>query len=95
LIRAAEKTTGLLPTPTPFVLQRALSDFYVEYEVRAYLEVPKRRIAVLSALCANIQDEFNEHGVQIMSPHFRMNPPEKVSVPKEKWYQPPASPGPK
>jgi len=94
LLRAAEKTPGLKKPPEPFVWQRALSDFYVEYELNVNLEDPQQRLPVLSALCANIQDEFNEHGVQILSPHFMANPPEKVWVPKEKWHEPPArSPG--
>jgi len=45
---------------------------------------------VLSALNANVQDVFNEHGVQIMSPHYEGDPDDKVWVPKEKWHEPPA-----
>jgi small-conductance mechanosensitive channel len=90
LLRAAEKTPGLKKPPEPFVWQRALSDFYVEYELNVALADPEQRLPVMSALCANIQDEFNEHGVQILSPHFMANPPEKVWVPKEKWHEPPA-----
>jgi small-conductance mechanosensitive channel len=93
LLRAAEKTAGLRRPPEPFVWQRSLSDFYVEYELNVNLEDPEQRLPVLSALCANIQDEFNEHGVQILSPHFMMNPPGKVWVPKEKWHEPPADSG--
>ena len=36
--RAAERTPGIRREPPPFVLQRALSDFYVEYELRCALE---------------------------------------------------------
>jgi small-conductance mechanosensitive channel len=90
LLRAAEKTGGLKKPPEPFVWQRALSDFYVEYELNVALADPEQRLPVMSALCANIQDEFNEHGVQIMSPHFMANPPEKVWVPKDKWHEPPS-----
>jgi small-conductance mechanosensitive channel len=90
LLRAAEKTAGLKKPPEPFVWQRALSDFYVEYELNVALADPEQRLPVLSELCANIQDEFNEHGVQILSPHFMANPPEKVWVPKDKWHEPPA-----
>ena len=38
------------------------------------LEQPEKRIAALSALHANIQDAFNEAGVQIMSPHYETDP---------------------
>jgi hypothetical protein len=44
----------------------------------------------LSRLHAEIQDAFNEHGVQIMSPHFRGQPAAAVVVPQEKWHPPPA-----
>jgi len=92
LIEAARKTPSVRATPAPFVYQRALSDFYVEYELYVSIDRPLERIPVLSALHANIQDTFNEHGVQIMSPHFFAQPPNAVVVPKEQWYAPPAQP---
>jgi small-conductance mechanosensitive channel len=90
LINAAEKTRGLQSTPKPFVMQKALQDFYVEYELFAHMERPLDRIPVLSELHANIQDEFNEHGVQIMSPHFVLQPKNNVVVAKENWFPEPA-----
>jgi len=90
LLAAAEKTPGLRREPKPFVRQRNLADFYVEYEINANMEDPHERINVLSALNANIQDAFNEHGVQIMSPHFVAQPDTAVVVPKDKWAPPPA-----
>jgi small-conductance mechanosensitive channel len=69
------------------VRQTALSDFYVEYRLAAYTPVatPVRRIDVLSQLHANIQDVFNENGVQIMSPHYMADPSEPQVVPKDRW----------
>jgi small-conductance mechanosensitive channel len=90
LVSAAEKTPGLRREPKPFVRQRNLSDFYVEYEINAHMEDPHDRINAVSALNANIQDAFNEHGVQIMSPHFVLQPDKAVVVPKDKWAPPPA-----
>jgi small-conductance mechanosensitive channel len=90
LIEAAAKTPGLRTDPPPRVLQTALSDFYVEYTLVARLEVPQSRAVVLSGLHANIQDIFNVHGVQIMSPHYEGDPDGKVWVPAEKWYEAPA-----
>ena len=86
---AADRTPGLLKQPPPFVLQTALSDFYVEYQLNAAVERPELRVATLAALHENIQDAFNEHGIQIMSPHFRAQPDQPVVVPKEKWTPPP------
>ena len=53
------------------------------------MEVEKR-VPVLSHLHAAIQDAFNEHGVQIMSPNFEAQPEKPVLVPKEAWFLPPA-----
>lgn len=92
LIEAARKTPAVRATPAPFVYQRALSDFYVEYELYVSIDRPLERIPILSALHANIQDEFNAHGVQIMSPHFLAQPANTVVVPKEQWHAPPARP---
>jgi small-conductance mechanosensitive channel len=92
LLLAAQRTPGLLPEPKPFVVQTALSDYYVEYRLVccAGPEAPKQRALALDALHANIQDVFNEHGVQIMSPHYMVDPAHPQVVPKDKWYVAPA-----
>jgi small-conductance mechanosensitive channel len=87
---AAERTPGLRRDPSPFVLQRALSDFYVEYELRAHLEPSAERPHVLSELHKQIQDAFNEFGVQIMSPAFEAQPDRPVVVPRARWFDAPA-----
>ncbi|MEN9630509.1 MAG: hypothetical protein RJA10_3737 [Pseudomonadota bacterium] len=92
LTQAAAATPGVRPSPQPFVYQRALSDFYVEYELFAHIDKPLERVAILSALHAAIQDEFNTHGVQIMSPHFYEQPAQALVVPKERWHAAPARP---
>jgi len=92
LVLAAERTAGLLLEPRPFVLQRALSDFFVEYQLNARLEQPHERPQVLSQLHENIQDLFNEHGVQIMSPHYLGDPVVPKLVPRDQIYAPPAVP---
>jgi len=90
LVNAAEKTSGVQKKPEPFVLQKNLNDFYVEYEINAFIDKPETYTRVKTALHANIQDEFNKYGVQIMSPNFESQPAEKVLVPKEKWFEEPA-----
>ena len=47
---------------------------------------------MLSDLHAQIQDAFNEFGVQIMSPAFESQPERSVVVPKSKWFAAPARP---
>lgn len=86
LMQAAARTAGVRTDPGPFVLQRALANFYVEYELVVSLERLEGRLLVLSELHMNIQDAFNEAGVQIMSPAFEMQPSEKIIVPKSQWF---------
>lgn len=70
LIEAALRTPGILPEPQPFVLQTALSDFYVSYEINAYTNDAQGMANIYGAFHQNIQDCFNEAGVEIMSPHY-------------------------
>jgi small-conductance mechanosensitive channel len=90
LIGAARKTARVRSTPEPYVYQRALSDFYVEYELFCSIDEARLRIPIVSDLHAAIQDAFNEVGVQIMSPHFFGQPDDPVVVPRSKWYTAPA-----
>jgi small-conductance mechanosensitive channel len=92
LIAAAKLTPGLRSLPTPFVYQKSLADWYVEYELFAHMDQPLERVSVLSALLANIQDQFNTYGVQIMSPHFNAQPASNLVVPREHWHAAPAEP---
>ncbi len=92
LLLAAERTSGVRKEPKPRILQRALADFYVEYRLLVSIDPPESQPTVLSELLGHIQDAFNEFGVQIMSPHFRDQPAEKVWVPQSGWYAAPATP---
>jgi small-conductance mechanosensitive channel len=94
LEEAARRTPDIATDPLPYVRQIALSDFYVEYRLIAYapIERPVQRVDMISQLFANIQDVFNEYGVQIMSAHYMMDPAEPQVVPKARWYTPPAKP---
>ena len=92
LSMAAEKTPGLLREPAPFVLQKSLDDFYITYELNAYTDTPLAMSQIYSDLHKNIQDAFNEYGVQIMSPSYRFDPDRPKVVPKDNWYAAPAKP---
>ena len=52
---------------------------------------PTPRAETLNALHANIQDVFNEYGVQIMSPHYVLDPRAPKTVPRDQWYRRPAT----
>jgi small-conductance mechanosensitive channel len=70
LIHAALGTQGILAKPAPFVLQTALNDSYVCYEINAYTDQANEIQNIYSNLHAAIQDSFNEGGIEIMSPTF-------------------------
>lgn len=70
LIKAAKECPEIMQEPEPFVLQRALNDFYVEYELNAYTRHAENMVGIYSQLHAAIQDCFNASGVEIMSPHY-------------------------
>ena len=92
LLLAARRTPGVRPEPAPIVLQTALRDFSVQYTLLVCLERPHSRYRVLDALHANIQDAFNEYGVQIMSPNYEADPSGPKIVPPSRWYSAPAAP---
>lgn len=71
LIDAALRTDLILKNPQPFVLQTSLDDFYVSYQINGYTKEANRQAVVYSQLHQNIQDCFNEAGIEIMSPHYR------------------------
>jgi len=93
LIEAARRTPGILREPAPHVFQTALSDYYPEYLLVAQATAMKAkpRAETITELHRNIQDVFNEHGVQIMSPHYMADPVEAKVVPPQRWYEPPAT----
>jgi small-conductance mechanosensitive channel len=70
LIGAARDTKGVEQEPPPFVLQTSLNDFSVAYELNAYTADAQHLLAIQSELHQNIQDRFNEAGVEIMSPTY-------------------------
>ncbi len=81
LIEAAERTPGVASDPAPFVTKTALDDFYVSYKLTIEILDRQKRRETMSALHANILDVFNEHGRQIMSPHYVIDPDEPKLAP--------------
>lgn len=92
LLMAAQRTPGLLAEPKPFVLQTSLADFAVNYELNAYCQEANKMMALYTALHQNIQDVFNEYGVQIMTPAYESDTPQPKIVPKDGWFAAPAQP---
>ena len=68
LLKAADRTEGVLKDPKPFIFQTALNSYTVEYELNAYTRLANEFDNVYSDLFQNIHDIFNEAQVEIMSP---------------------------
>ena len=92
MLMAAERTSGLLREPKPFVLQKSLGDFAVTYELNVYVDDPHGMAQTYSELHKNVLDAFNEYGVQIMTPAYEGDPDQPKVVPKEQWFAAPANP---
>lgn len=94
LLEAAGSIPEILSIPAAYVVQTALADFYVAYKliVQVDAEVPSTRARIASDLHAAIQDAFNRHGVQIMSPHYMDDPQTPKVVAASSWSPPPARP---
>jgi small-conductance mechanosensitive channel len=70
LINAALKTPGVVEEPKPFVLETSLHDFYVIYQINAYIKDADKLAQIYSDLHRNIQDLANEAGIELLSPHY-------------------------
>lgn len=94
LVRAALATDGIQKDREPFVLQTALNDFSVAYEINAYTEESHRMNEIYSRLNQQIQDHFNEAGVEIMSPQYHAHRDGNASTIPPSYmpgnYEPPA-----
>ena len=84
LIEAALNTPGVIDDPRPFVLETSLSDWYPIYQINAYIREADKLAQIYSDLHQNIQDRFNEAGVEIMSPHYMaMRDGNESTIPKD------------
>jgi small-conductance mechanosensitive channel len=70
LITAALATPRIMPRPRPFVLQTALNDYNVSYELNAYTDAPNSMARTYSDLHQNIQDECAAAAIEILSPLY-------------------------
>jgi small-conductance mechanosensitive channel len=73
LIDAARATTHIVADPAPFVLQTALNDYHVSYELNAYTDQPNAMARIYSELHQNIQDACARAGIEIMSPAYQVH----------------------
>ena len=90
LLMAAQRTTGLLREPPPFVLQQSLGDYAVTYQLNVFCDKPGEMFRLYTELHRNVLDVFNEYNVQIMTPSYIADPPQPKVVPRGLWFAQPA-----
>lgn len=84
LINAALKTPGVSEEPKPFVLETSLHDFYVMYQINAYIKDANKLAQIYSDLHQNILDGANEAGIELLSPHYyAKRDGSEIAIPKE------------
>lgn len=89
LINAARSTEGVMSDPKPFVLETELQDYYPCYQLNAYIKDADKLAQIYSNLHQQIQDTFNEAGVEIMSPHYYAKRDGSAStIPSDYLYTP-------
>ncbi|MFA6955933.1 MAG: mechanosensitive ion channel family protein [Thermoanaerobaculia bacterium] len=93
MVAAAKSTEGIIESPAPFVWQTSLNDYHVSYEINAYTRTAEQLFRIQADLHRNIQDRFNEAGVEIMSPAFAaLRDGNSVTTPaahRPEGYEPP------
>jgi small-conductance mechanosensitive channel len=94
MLTAAKRTEGVLPDPAPFVLQTSLNDYHISYQLNAFTDRPNESEAIYSRLHVNVQDCFNQAGVEIMSPAYTaLRDGNTTTIPEPErpsYYRPPS-----
>jgi small-conductance mechanosensitive channel len=70
LLAAARSVPGLAVEPAPYVLQTALNDFHISYELNVGVPAELCYRELRSELLAAIQDQFAAADVEILSPAY-------------------------
>ncbi len=86
MIQGARATAYVLAEPAPEVWQSELSDYAVNYELRAFTNRADFMWSTLSLLRQNVLDAFNRAGVEIMTPSiFAHRDASHLAVPLEEF----------
>jgi small-conductance mechanosensitive channel len=84
LINAALRTPGVSQEPKPFVLETSLHDFYIIYQINAYIKDADKLAQIYSDLHQHIQDMAGEAGIELLSPHYYAGRDgSEITIPKE------------
>ncbi len=93
LIKAAGQTKLTMEKPPPFVLQKSLDNYSVEYELNVYTNDAHKMPLIYSELHRNILEVFNEAKVEILSPKYvASRDGNKKTIPAKKEPKPAVNP---
>ena len=67
---AAKKTTGVVSAPPPETVLVEMHDYYIKYELKAYINNVKRMRKIKSELIRKCHTLFYKNGVEILSPAY-------------------------
>jgi len=94
MVGAAGKIPAIIKEPAPFVLEKGLEDYAVNYELYAFTDQVQSFAQVSAELRREVLGAFNEAGVEIMTPavnaHRDANQP---AIPAEYSPEPPEAKG--
>jgi small-conductance mechanosensitive channel len=94
MIEGARRTEHILSDPAPCVWQTELGDYAVSYQLRAWSDRADLMYETHSTLRANVLDEFNRAGVEIMTPSiFAHRDASNPAIPAEQFPNRPEARG--
>ncbi len=94
MIEGARRTEHILADPAPCVWQTNLDNYAVSYQLRAWSDRADLMYETHSNLRANVLDEFNRAGVEIMTPSiFAHRDASGLAIPHEQFPDRPAPRG--
>jgi small-conductance mechanosensitive channel len=94
LIEGALRTEHILPDPPPCVWQTDLGNYAISYQLRAWSNRADLMYETHSKLRANVLDEFNRAGIEIMTPSiFAHRDASGPAIPQEQFPERPAPRG--
>ncbi len=86
MIEGARRTEHILSDPPPCVWQTELGDYAVSYQLRAWSDRADLMFETHSDLRANVLDEFNRAGVEIMTPSiFAHRDASGLAIPQQQF----------
>lgn len=94
LLKAAQRCDGWCASPPGFVLQSGLEGSWVSYELNVYVDKPENTLQIYSALRREILQEFNQAGIELMTPTMHaLRDANASTVPCEFWPEGYEAPG--